>query len=442
MFIARKLSLSLILLLVYAISSSAQANSSLATATGLTFTANDLSKEAWNLFDNQQKLFAENRRNVFNEWIFHQLLEVEARSRALAPEAVEAEELKKVTQPTEVQIKAVYEQNRQTIGNRTIEEVRPNIIEYLKRQGQEKQLAAFFESLKAKHKFVAGKDVGTEFKAAEIAGSIGTRQITVGEFEVANRIELYNYRALVAEQIKADLENVIFAKLLDAEAKKRNTDASSVVAAEITNKLKDYTDYERMYLEDMLQEKLFREYSVNFNLTPLEPQVLSVSTDDDPSQGPSTAKVTVVAFVDFQCSACAAFSPLMKQVIAEFGANARLVVRDFPLTQIHENGMSAALAAYAARQQDKFFEMAEVMYRNQDALDDASLKKYAEELGINAVQFQKDKSSPAAAAEIKKDMADGETYGVSGTPTIFVNGVRLQRLATSSLRRAIQGALK
>ncbi|MFL6466835.1 MAG: DsbA family protein [Pyrinomonadaceae bacterium] len=413
----------------------------LATATGFRFTENDLSADGRKLYDQESKLIAENRRGVFNEWVFQQLLETEAKARGLTAEKVEAEALAKAEKPTEVQIKAVYDKNRQNIGSRTLEDVRPNIIEFLQQEAGGKQRNGLFESLKTKYKFTSIKDAGLPLKAADVLGSIGARQITVGEFEMANRIALYNFRANVYEQIRADLENAIFAKLLDAEAKKRNTDASGLIAAEVTNKLKNYSNYEQMSLEDALQDKLFRAFAVNFNAYDIEPQVLNISADDDPSIGPETARVKVVAFVDFQCSACAAFSPLMKQVIAEFGSGVRLVVRDFPLTQIHEHGMDAALAAYAARQQGKFFEMTDLMYRNQESLDAASLANFAKELGLDVERFQRDAHSPAAMAEVNKDVADGSSYGVNGTPAIFVNGVRLQRLTTGRLRAAIQKAL-
>jgi protein-disulfide isomerase len=132
----------------------------------------------------------------------------------------------------------------------------------------------------------------------------------------------------------------------------------------------------------------------------------------------------------------------MKQVISEFGANARLVIRDFPLVEIHDNAMNAALAASAARRQNKFFEMADVMYRNQDDLDPASLARHAASIGLNVEQFQRDMKDPAALTEINKDIADGKAYGVNGTPAIYVNGVRLQRLSTGRLRYMIQNALK
>jgi protein-disulfide isomerase len=432
----------LLVVSAFAVETFSQQAQVLATANGFTFRTTDISAEGKQLFDQQQKLIADDRRAAFDQWIFEELLNLEAKARGMATEKIQAEAVAKASKPTDVQIKAVYDGNRQSLGNRTLDEVRPNIIEYLNRDAAGKQLTALFESLKTKYGFKSVKDVGNALKAADVAATIGTRQITVGEFEQANRIALYNYRASIEEQIGADLENAIFNRLVEAEAKKRNIDAGSLIAAEITNKLKDYSNYERMYLEDMLQEKLFRDYAVKFVAPPIEPQVLMVSTDDDPSIGPATAKVTIVAFVDFQCSACSAFSPLMKQVIGEFGQNVRLVVRDYPLTEIHDHAMDAALAGYAARQQGKFFEMGDLMYRNQDALDSDSLAKYAASLGMNAAKFESDRHSPAASAEIKKDIADGETCGVSGTPTVFVNGVRLQRLSTSRLRSMIRDALK
>ena len=82
------------------------------------------------------------------------------------------------------------------------------------------------------------------------------------------------------------------------------------------------------------------------------------------------------------------------------------------------------------------------MYRNQDALDDGSLVRYAGSLGLNTEQFRTDMSGTAAINEINKDVADAKTYGVNGTPTVFVNGVRLQRLSTRQLRNLIKDALK
>ena len=429
-------------LLVLAACSVSFAQSVLATANGFTFTANDLSQEGRRILEQQEKLLTEHRRSVFDQWIFEELLALEAKARGIGPEKLQSEAVALAAKPTEVQIKAVYEGNRQSIGNRSLEDVRPQIVQYLSREAAEKQLTSLFDTLKAKHKFTPVKDAGLPLKAAEIVATIGSRQIKVGDFEWANRIELYNYRAGLSENVRADLEQFIYSKLLEAEARKRGSDSGSVIAAEITNKLKEYSDYERISLEDLLLEKLFLDYSVKFSLPELDPQVIDVSADDDPSVGPPTAKVTIVAFVDFQCSACAAFSPLMKQVVAEFGPNARLVVRDYPLVEMHERAMNAARAGFAARKQGKFFELADVMYGNQDALDEGSLVRYAAAAGLNVDQFRSDMGSPAAFSEISKDIADGKAYGVNGTPAVFVNGIRLQRLSTRRLRNMIRDSLR
>ena len=77
----------------------------------------------------------------------------------------------------------------------------------------------------------------------------------------------------------------------------------------------------------------------------------------------------------------------------------------------------------------------------QEGLDEASLKKYAAELGLNIAQFELDFSSEKTAAEVRKDMADGKKYGIGGTPAIFVNGVRIYRLSPDGFRTAIERAL-
>jgi protein-disulfide isomerase len=99
------------------------------------------------------------------------------------------------------------------------------------------------------------------------------------------------------------------------------------------------------------------------------------------------------------------------------------------------------IAAGAAAAQGKFFEYTDLLYQRQDALDPESLKRYAAELGLNVKQFEIDFSSEKNAAEVQKDKADGEKYGIGSTPTIFVNGVRVRRFSPSGFRNAIINAL-
>ena len=128
--------------------------------------------------------------------------------------------------------------------------------------------------------------------------------------------------------------------------------------------------------------------------------------------------------------------------MTEYGDKVHFVVRDFPLTTLHPNAFRAALAAYAANVQGKFFEYTDLLYKNQSSLDDASLSRYAAAIGLNVKRFELDLSSENAAAAVKKDMADGESYGITGTPTIFINGIATRYLSADSFRQAIDAALK
>ena len=117
-------------------------------------------------------------------------------------------------------------------------------------------------------------------------------------------------------------------------------------------------------LESALRKRLFTKYKVKLMVHEPVPVARDISVDDDPATGKATASVTVVMFSDFQCSACSATHPVLKKVLGEYGDKVRFVVRDFPLESIHENAFRAALAANAARAQNKYFEYIDVLYRN------------------------------------------------------------------------------
>jgi protein-disulfide isomerase len=161
---------------------------------------------------------------------------------------------------------------------------------------------------------------------------------------------------------------------------------------------------------------------------PTEPPAVvdNVSVDDDPFMGPEDAPVTIVEFSDFQCPYCErAFTDVLPQVLDTYGDQVRLVYRDFPLTQIHPQALPAAIAADCANDQGKFWEYHDLLFSNQSALDDASLKSYADQLGLDQTAFDECVSTQAPFEEIRNDYQDGVNYGVSGTPTFFINGVRV-----------------
>ncbi|CAN5594068.1 hypothetical protein BH18ACI3_BH18ACI3_16030 [soil metagenome] len=415
----------------------------LATAAGRSFTSSDLSEDGRKLFENQNTLIAGARTKIFAKWLADLLLGLEAKSKNISMDALLDSEFNKIPDPNAAEIKAVYDANRAALGDKPVEAVRPQIVDFLRRQPEQQAIQNLIEKLKVKYKVVSGKDVkDPNLKPSDSLVAFNGKSISVKEFEEKNKAALYDVRARIADNIKFYLVEVILSALINEEAKAKNTDAASVIAAEITNKLIDFSDAEREAVVSTFQSSLFKKYAVKLLFKEAEPFVQNISTDDDPSQGKLNAPVTVVMFSDFQCSACGAAHPVLKRVLVEYGDKIRLVVRDYPLTTIHENAFQAALAANAANAQGKFFEYIELLYRNQNALDDASLKKYAADLGLNVKQFELDLSSEKTAAEVRKDMADGSGYGIQETPTIFVNGVKVRRLSAEGIKAAIENAQK
>jgi protein-disulfide isomerase len=196
---------------------------------------------------------------------------------------------------------------------------------------------------------------------------------------------------------------------------------------------------DRQRLEKDLSARLRKSADIKWLITEPAQPVQNISVDDDPSRGDATAPVTIVEFTDFQCPACAAMHPVLEEVLKSYGNKVRFVVRDFPLS-MHENARKAAEAANAANAQGKFFEYIAVLFKNQKALDVPSLKKYASDLGLDRAKFDAALDRGVYAAEVKKDISDGELYGVGSTPTIFVNGVQLRVLSADGLRAAIDRA--
>lgn len=414
----------------------------LATATGLTFTPSALSENGRKLFVEQKAILASERSTLLSQMITELLLESEARSRGLTSDSIVAAELKKIPNPTEAEIKTIFDANKASFGERTLDEVRKQIVTFLRQNAQQKAVRDLIESLKIKFKFATGKDVNAaDLKPVESIFSIAGKSVAAQEFDERYKAAIYDARAEIIGEIIVDLETSIFSTLVNQEAKARNIDAGELIATEITNKMREFSDDERAGLENALRKQLFTKYKVKVLVRDPVPVAHNVSVDDDPATGKTTAPVTVLMFSDFQCSVCSATHPVLKKVLGEYGDKVRFVVRDFPLESIHENAFRAALAANAARAQNKYFEYIDVLYRNQEGLDDASLKKYAAELGLNITQFKLDFSSEKTAAEVRKDMADGKNYGIDGTPTIYINGVRINRLSADGFRAAIDRAL-
>jgi protein-disulfide isomerase len=129
----------------------------------------------------------------------------------------------------------------------------------------------------------------------------------------------------------------------------------------------------------------------------------------------------MVEFGDFQCPACGAAEPTVKQVLATYPNDVVLAFVNFPLSK-HAYALPAAEAFLAAARQNRAWEMHDQMFANQSALTDADLDGYAQVIGLDLVQFDADRSSQEIADEVAQDKALGVSLGVDATPTFFIAG--------------------
>jgi len=152
------------------------------------------------------------------------------------------------------------------------------------------------------------------------------------------------------------------------------------------------------------------------------PAIVEVSSED-PALGPEEAPILIVAFSDFQCSYSARFAQqTLGQILDAYTDQVRFVFRDFPLASIHPQAQKAAEAAQCAHDQGKFWEYHDLLFQNQQALDVDSLKDYARQSGLDMGTFADCLDTDRHFAEVQHDLTDGQSYGVGGTPSFFING--------------------
>src|SRR5262249_9418115 len=147
-------------------------------------------------------------------------------------------------------------------------------------------------------------------------------------------------------------------------------------------------------------------------------------------------------FADFQCPFCAQATPLVDQVLQAYPKDVKYAFKQFPLTSIHPNALPAAKAAIAAGKQGKYWEMHDELFKNSRDLSADKLKEIAGQVGLDVARWEKDMASPDVQAQIDKELGDGKSADVQGTPTFFVAGKRLQTRTLDGFKAMIDDAMK
>ncbi len=155
--------------------------------------------------------------------------------------------------------------------------------------------------------------------------------------------------------------------------------------------------------------------------------VYKVVTADDPFVGPQQSPVTIVEFGDYECPFCKAFAPKFRALMQKYGDRVFFQYRDFPISDIHDQAQKAAEAAECVKTQKPalYWQYHDVLYQNQDQLNEQAFESFARALGVDMVSWNSCMQSGKMKDEVLKDYQDGLAAGVSGTPTVFINGVRI-----------------
>lgn len=133
--------------------------------------------------------------------------------------------------------------------------------------------------------------------------------------------------------------------------------------------------------------------------------------------------------------------PVFEQVLEKYPEDVKVVFKNFPLRN-HKFAMKAAVAALAAESQGKFWEFHDLLFKNYNKLNDQKIQEIALAVGLNPEEYEKQKKDAAIERRVKQDLSDGRRAGVRGTPTIFINGIRLRDRSLKGFQAAIDKQLQ
>jgi protein-disulfide isomerase len=424
-------------------------------------------------YADRDKEIKDSRQRALEARVNSLLIAAEAKKRGKTrDEIIEAEINSRIANPTDSEIQAAYDANRDQIGNANLESVRAELINYIRNERSQELYAALIRRLKMTNAVSKNADVNApNLAAGTVLAAVNGEPLRVDTINERTRAYVYKLEMRIYATRKGVLDRRINDLLIVAEANKRKVGPEDIVRTEISDKITAPTEdaitrvYEAnkanvktdlagaraaivTYLQQQQQEKLELALAeklragarVQVLLKEPEPPVLNVGLAGGATRGDPNAAVTVIEFTDFQCSACGAMYPIVEDALKSYGNRVRFVIRNFPLTSVHPNAFRAAQAAEAAKVQGKFWEYIDIMFKNQTALDAESLKKYATQVGLDRKRFDAELDAGKYDNVIGRDMEDGETYGIESTPTFFINGVVLTEYSAEGVRRAIDKA--
>ena len=290
----------------------------------------------------------------------------------------------------------------------------------------------------------------------DVLATVDGEPITRADVEEALGATLAKVEEQAYQLRKDQLEELIAARLVAAEAKRRGLTVEALTEQEIAAKIAPVTDADvaafvtvnrnriqgdpatltpqiKGYLASQREaerrtafvQSLRSASKVDVQLKAPPVFRAKVATDGFPSRGPAGAPITIVEFSDFHCPFCRSVQPTLTQLLAKYPGKVRLVYRHYPLDSLHPQARRASEASWCASEQNRFWEFHDRIYANGPDASPETLQRLAGEAGLDAAKFQSCLASGRAAASIEKDVEEGSRHGVNGTPGFFVNGRNL-----------------
>ena len=285
---------------------------------------------------------------------------------------------------------------------------------------------------------------------------VGDIVVTIGELDDAwHRNDAGSRMQLLQELYdtrRRALDIVIGEHLIEREARAQGMTREELLSAELPSRTRPVTDAEidRIYelnknafgdrtLEQIRPEirsaieqqrpnqamhefmRELRDQAEDVSVTLDPPRQEIEVLPDDPARGPEDAPIVMVEFSDFQCPYCQRATVALDLLMERYDGQIRFVYKDYPLPS-HTEAFKAAEAGNCAHEQGMFWEFHDKLFAAQDSLDMESLQLYAAELGLDHDQFAACLNDDRYADRVEQDLKIGRQYGVSSTPTVFING--------------------
>jgi protein-disulfide isomerase len=197
----------------------------------------------------------------------------------------------------------------------------------------------------------------------------------------------------------------------------------------------------RVITQETMSRLPGNEQARSASLTP--EQRTRLVPDQTPALGASDPELVIVEFLDYDCPFCRASVAPLRAMVEQYQDRVRLVVRDFPIPSLHPGAPTASLAARCAYEQNRFWAYHDKLFATQGERTDEDFFRFAEELGLDIDRFGVCYANREPERKIQRDITDGFSFGVSGTPTFFFNGMKVEgALDEKRLEQLIQGFIR